>query len=260
MKKKICVYLNIFLALIFNLVLFTHYGHTQQDRSGNPEYIFYKGNALYEKGAYDEAIGEFSNLLDQGVVSGNLYYNIGNSYFKKGDLGMAILYYEKARRLIPRDSDLKSNYNFARSEVKYDIVDDSIPWFKRIFHVFNMLSINEMTVFLSALYALTMLFLISRLFIPAARKYSLVVMSGLLIFVMLISVSLYQRITLFEKEAVVIAESAEAGFEPVDNATIHFTLYEGMKINILQSKKEWVKIRRPDGKIGWVKKSKIEMI
>lgn len=249
-----------FLVLIFNIVVFTDAGFAQQGEAGDPAYIFYKGNTFYEEGKYDEAIGEFLKLLEQGMESGNLYYNIGNSYFKKGELGRAILNYERARRLIPRDSDLKSNYGFARSQMEYNASEKSAPWFKRVFHIFDMLSINEMTVLLSALFTAVVIFLIIRLFLPAARKFSVIFLLVSMIFVLLISVSLFYRITLLDKEAVVITESLEAGFEPIDNSTVHFTLYEGMKIQIVQSKKEWVKIKRPDGKVGWVMGRDVEKI
>jgi tetratricopeptide (TPR) repeat protein len=252
LKNSVCISICAFLGVMLSLVFFINNCRAQQDRGGNPEYIFYKGNTLYEEGKYDEAIDEFSKLLEQGMESGNLYYNIGNSYFKKGELGRSILNYERARRLIPRDSDLKSNYGFARSQMEYNASEESAPWFKRVLHIFDMLSINEMTVLLSALFTVVVIFLIIRLFLPAARKYSVIFLSVSIIFVLLISVSLFNRITLLDKEAVVITESPEAGFEPIDNSTVHFTLYEGMKIEILQSKKEWVKIKRPDGKVGWV--------
>ena len=70
--------------LIFSILLICfHQVHAEDTNS-----IFKKGNQLYEKGLYDEAIKEYSIPLDQGFESGNLYFNIGNSYFKKGELGM----------------------------------------------------------------------------------------------------------------------------------------------------------------------------
>jgi tetratricopeptide (TPR) repeat protein len=251
-KNIACIFKYAVFYLLLSPVLFAGDGHTQQVRNNNPEYIFYKGNTLYEEGKYDEAIGEFLKLLEQGMESGNLYYNIGNSYFKKGELGRAILNYERARRLIPRDSDLKSNYGFARSQMEYNASEESAPWFNRVLHIFDMLSINEMTVLLSALFTVVVIFLIIRLILPATRKHSVIFLSVSIIFVLFISVSLFNRITLLDKEAVVITESPEAGFEPIENSTVHFTLYEGIKIHILQSKKKWVKVKRPDGKVGWV--------
>ena len=68
------------------------------------------------------------------------------------------------------------------------------------------------------------------------------------------------RITSNNREAVLISESSDAKFEPVENATIHYTIYEGAKVYIVQEKMDWLKIRRQDGKIGWIKKADSEII
>ena len=257
--RSISISLCMFIGLICNLVLFTNAGCAQQGKAGDPAYIFYKGNALYEEGKYDKAIHEFTTLLDRGLESGNLYYNMGNSYFKKGELGKAILNYERAKRLIPRDSDLKSNYKFAASQIPYDISEKS-SWIKKVINVFLFLSLNEMTVLLSSAFALLVLFFILRLFIRGLKKFTFPVAACLMLTIILLSIPLVERINLLDSQAVVISENPEVRFEPRDNATTHFTLYEGMKITVLQSKQEWTKIRRDDGKVGWVRSGEIEEI
>jgi tetratricopeptide (TPR) repeat protein len=74
---------------------------------------FYQANDFYEKGQFQSAVDSYQKLLESGYESGNLYYNLGNAYFKLGNKGQAILYYEKARRLIPSDADLKANLAYA---------------------------------------------------------------------------------------------------------------------------------------------------
>ena len=259
LNHNIFIFLALIIGIICNFVVLAQTGFAQQGKDDDPTYIFYKGNALYEEAKYDEAINEFSKLPDRGLESGNIYYNIGNCYFKKGELGKAILNYERAKRMIPRDSDLKSNYKFAISRLEYDISEKS-SWIKRITGLFNFLSLNEITILLSSAFVLAVIFFILRLFIVGLRKYTLAVTVCLILAIMLLSIPLVERSTLLDKEAVVITESSEAGFEPIENSTVHFTLYEGMKIQILQSKKEWVKIKRPDGKVGWVMGGDVERI
>lgn len=90
----------------------------EDEKPADPNKLFYSANSSYEKREYSKAIEEYNKILDLGIDSGPLYYNMGNSYFKSGKLGMAILYYAKARRLMPYDSDLKANLNYARSLVE----------------------------------------------------------------------------------------------------------------------------------------------
>ncbi len=247
-------------SLILQCLLSANPVFAEKEGQTNPDYIFYKGNSHYEEGNYSGAIEEYLKLPALGKESGNLYYNIGNSYFKKGDLGKAVLYYEKAKKLIPRDSDLKSNHSFARSLIKHNITGEKVSWLKNAFALFNAFTINEMAILLSIFFGLLFLFLILRLFVPAARKISIMFIAASIIAFIMISISLFNRTSLINKESIVIAESSEARFEPLASATTHFTLHEGMKIYLLHSKAEWAKVKRTDGKIGWVRKQDIEKI
>ncbi|HSA31118.1 MAG TPA: tetratricopeptide repeat protein, partial [Candidatus Omnitrophota bacterium] len=80
-----------------------------------PSAVFAKANTEYQQGRYEEAGGLYEQILESGQESGALYYNLGNSYFKKGQIGKAILNYERALDFFPRDADLQANYAFARS-------------------------------------------------------------------------------------------------------------------------------------------------
>jgi tetratricopeptide (TPR) repeat protein len=222
--------------------------------------IFKKGNQLYEKGMYDEAIKEYSILLDQGFDSDNLYFNLGNSYFKKGELGRAILNYERAKRSIPDDSDLKSNLSFAMSKIENTSPQTASQAIEKIIGIFTKLTINGLTIMVSIVYAGIILILTSSIFIQAIRKYRMIGISILSLVLVSGAFSLYSRVSVLDNEAIVISKNAEAKFEPLDNATTHFTLYEGMKIYLLEAKDNWIKIKRPDGKSGWIKKDSVETI
>lgn len=247
-RHLIVSYLIIFSALMCAQAAFAQH-----------EKVFYKGNTLYEEGLYDPAIKEYSQLLAQGLESGNLYFNLGNSYFKKGELGKAILYYERAKRLIPRDGDLKSNYKFASSKIAYNVSEES-SWLHGALDRFNMFTVNELTIILSCIFTSICVLLITGIFIHAIKRYAYIVLPVLIIIFMTLAVSLYNRVSALDREGVIISSHAEAKYEPVDNATTHFTLYEGMKVYVLELKKEWVKLRRPDGKIGWIRAQEMEKI
>jgi tetratricopeptide (TPR) repeat protein len=260
MKNRGRFLLLMLLCSLLTLFLSSVTGFAQAEKSGDPDYIFYKGNTLYEEGKYDEAIREYSKLHEQGLESGSLYYNIGNCYFKKGDIGRAILNYERAKKLISGDSDLASNYTYARSLIKGDISKASTPWLKRLLNIFDFFTINGLTIFLSSVFAFTLLFLLAGLFIHPLKRYYRFILPILLIIFILGAFSLYGRVSMLGKEAVIISESSDAKFEPLDNATIHFTVYEGMKVYITESKKDWSKVERFDGKVGWIMSGSMERI
>jgi len=260
MNNGLRLFLCILLCSMLAIFLSPAMGSAQVEKGSDPDYIFYKGNTLYEEGEYDGAISEYSKLHEQGLESGSLYYNIGNCYFKKGDIGKAILNYERAKKLIPEDSDLASNYSFARSLIKGDTSKASNPWFKRILHIFDFFTINGLTVFLSIVFVCAILFLILGIFIHSLKRYYRFVLPLLLIIFILGAFSLYGRVSLLGKEAVIISVSSDAKFEPIDSATTHFTVYEGMKVYITESKKDWSKVERFDGKAGWIVSGSMERI
>ncbi|UCH82283.1 MAG: tetratricopeptide repeat protein, partial [Nitrospiraceae bacterium] len=150
MYKSTFAYTVIFIALFICMALSPAYA--QNEREDDPGYIFYKANALYEDGKYDEAIEVYTSLIDQGRESGNLYYNIGNSYFKKGELGKAIVNYERANKLIPDDSDLKSNHDFARSKVRNTVSGNTASFHGKVMALYKGFSINGLTIILSVLF------------------------------------------------------------------------------------------------------------
>ncbi len=254
---------NIILYITVGILFFFCYAppaHSLNDKNSDGGYIFYKGNTLYEKGNYEEAIIEYSKLIEQGMESGHLYYNIGNSYFKKGELGKAILNYERAKRLIPRDSDLKSNYKFALSQIEADTSKLSGIWIDKLFGLSGFLSLNELTVFTSCMLILIVLLLLARLYVRMGRNTFTLLLTSLIVMLAFTVASLLIRISAIDKEAVIVYDSPEAKFEPFESATTHFTLHEGMKIYVIQSKQDWIKVKRSDGKSGWVKKDSAEII
>jgi len=234
--------------------------HAADGKGSDPQYIFYKGNTLYEEGKYEAAISEYSRLIEQGLESGHLYYNMGNSYFKSGEPGRAILYYEKAKRLIPGDSDLRSNYTYAMSNIRQVSSAASAPWYGKIFSLFNGFSVNGLSIALSIVYTLILFSVLAAFFFPAVKKHFHVAAGLLLVIFLVGAATLYHRVALLDSEAVILAEQAEARFEPMEKATTYFTLYEGMKVTVLQSRKGWMKVRRGDGKSGWIRTEDSEMI
>jgi len=236
-------------------------GCTSGKVPGELEGFFESSDEYYKKGDYPSAIKDYEKILDSGYETGNLYYNVGNSYFKQNMIGKAIVNYKRALRLQPRDGDVRSNYKFAFSTVKRNVFPKQKVFVLKLFDIVNKnLTTNEVTIVLSLV---ILVFMVNALlyvsFIPTRRFF--VLSSLVLIFIFLTNAYfLYSKARLIGKEAVVIQEAPEARFEPFPRATTHFTLYEGEEVLVIERMDSWCKIKRVDGKIGWVKADSIEVV
>jgi len=242
------------------LLLFFQIACSNPGRTGEGRDIFRQALLFYEKGQFDEAASQYVLLLDQGFESGPLYYNLGNCFFKKGALGRAILNYERAKKVVPPDRDLLANYEYTKSLVRGD-PEPARAWHQgSVDRLFQWTSVDGLALLLSGIYTLLLLISIASWYIQAARRYWIHFLIILTVIFVLASISLHHRISLQGKEAIIIADTAEAKFQPFDRAPAHFIAREGMKVKVLSLKEEWAKIERSDKKVGWIRKSKIEVI
>ena len=254
MKKVLLVFYSFVILFLLCAQLFA-------GEQGSNDYAFFKANEMYAQGDYEQAIAEYEKILSRGFESGNLYFNIGNCYFKLGDLGRAILNYERAKRLIPRDGDLLSNYSFAIAETNVSSVDVKQNFFMRIVDGFSScFSLREITFICSGLVILFFLFLL--FFVLKIGRYKLIIFCFVCVcfLFLLFATALMSKMLLIDGEAVVVDKEEDVHFAPVKNSIVHFTAYEGMKFRVLQAKNEWTKIKRQDGKKGWIGSSSIEVI
>lgn len=222
---------------------------------------FRQGNAFYEAGDYPKAVQEYSKIVAAGMVSGPLYYNLGNACLKTGDLGHAMLYYRRAKRLMPRDADLSANYNYARAMIKGNLPEERGLWAWTPLRSYNSrFTVNELTLLSSVFYIAAVALLIAFLYFPALSRYLLPAVSVLFILALLNSTVTAYSARAIGKLAVVTAGEAESKFGPFDSATKFFTLYEGMGVRVLRCDNDWCKVRRSDGKVGWVRRGAVEII
>ncbi len=224
---------------------------------------FYQGNIYYNDENLKEAIDCYKKALSCGYESGPLYYNLGNAFFKSGELGKAIVYYMRAERLTPNDPDIKSNLSYAKSLIKGSVVNPAKALPVRLFFgLVNKFTLNRITALSVFIYILLCLFIILTVYLkPLKRPLTVLsVVTGILLVLSISVFSVKYNTQVIAKDAVVTARETGSRFEPLDNATVFFTLYEGELVRVTDSDKEWFKVRRPDGKQGWVKKTDIELI
>jgi len=227
----------------------------------SPESSFYDGNKLYEEGDYSGAIKEYLKVIDSGMESANIYYNLGNAYFRDGQLGMAILNYERAKRLAPRDADCLANYKFARAKITGPVFDQRGIWGWRLLRrYYENFTVNGLLLITSGLYILAVIMLLIAIF-RGERAHLLVITASLLFLCMILNIFIvWHKVDVSRSEAVITVPQTETHFGPSDTATVFFKLREGMKVNVLKEKDDWCKVRRADGKTGWLHKEDLERI
>lgn len=233
--------------------------------AGQKEFLFQKGNKLYEEGRYEEAIQVYQKILDMGYESSELYYNLGNAYFKRKDIGRAILYYERAKKLSPKDKDVEFNLRLANLRVV-----DKIPLppqfflFKITSDFKNLFSLDQLAVIVLILYSVVISVLILKLLIRkrSFQKFSSLIIPPGVFFLIAFSIVLGVKIqeAKTHARAIILAEKVEVRSSPQEEGIELFSLHEGVKVKIEEASGEWVKISLPDGKVGWVRKEALGKI
>ncbi|MCL6589031.1 MAG: tetratricopeptide repeat protein [Firmicutes bacterium] len=238
--------------------------------------LFYQANEFYEKGRFQEAVDSYQKLLASGYESGNLYYNLGNAYFKLGNKGRAILYYEKARRLIPGDADLKANLAYAQSGSgagsETAAAGDAATgdWKAELANYLAYLApLNQLFVFSSVGFFLLFGVFIYLILAPSRVRTDENKLKGFwlgviwaigCLFVISIALTTLTFIEHNQRQAVALEANVTAYFEPKTDATLYYRLAEGNKVRIIEEKGGWWLVKRADGKRGWVEKKNLAEI
>jgi len=225
----------------------------------DPARIFFEAVKSYGEGEYAAAAEGFLSVAEAGVINGDLYYNTANAYFKAGDIGRAILWYEKAFKLIPWDPDLKFNLAYARSLVKDKAPDNSSLLSALFFwrYWLGRTIVVGLAAAFSLIFCLTLL--LKRKFkknVPAMVLYGAFCLFS---FFSLTAAGNY----FFDhrgNQGVVLAESISVKSGYSDPATELFVLHSGSRVSIEQAQKKFYRIRFGKDKIGWVNQKMIGII
>lgn len=248
------------LVLLFIAVLTLQLFAAQTDLRALME----QGNAAYQAGNYQEALRLYQNILQEGATSGELCFNLGNAYFRLGDMGRAILYYERARRLLPRSESVSFNLRLANLYVK-DRIEVPPPfflyrWYK---HLTDSMTARgwglllSLLLFFSALLTLVCQWFELK-FTRVLKKIALMLaVVGLLVLTPFISRYNYEANS---REAIVLSPVVTCLAAPQLGSTELFVVHCGTKVKILGTDGEWYKIELLDGKQGWALQRDVEKI
>ncbi len=222
-------------------------------------------DSAYVNGNYQEAIKGYEALLRNGA-SAELYYNLGNAYYRTENITRAVLNFERALLLSPGDSDIRFNLQIARSKTIDKIVPESemffVTWYRSLV---NMMSVDGWG--RTALVSLALVIVLFLVYLFSARVWMQKVgfFGGGVLLVLFVISNIFawqqRQNLLYRQGAIVIAPSVTVKSTPAQNGTDLFILHEGTKVIITDgSMKNWREVRLADGKKGWIESKKIEVI
>lgn len=229
------------------------------------EDTFYAANDFYKNEKFEKAIELYHQIASQGKISTELYYNLGNSYYKINKVGPAIYYYEKALKINPLNEDVKNNLIFAK-RLALDNIEE-LP--QNIFQKFNKKYLQQLSYNQWAIVAIVFSFLTCILFLLFYFAFSSSIkrvffgLSILSFLFLIISFAITYNQFSFDKnnkEAIVFVEETSVKNAPTMNSEEVFILHEGTKVIVLDALDNWKKIKLADGKLGWILSKEIKEI
>jgi tetratricopeptide (TPR) repeat protein len=227
--------------------------------------LYKKANDQYAKTQYEDAQKTYIQIVDGGYASEAVYFNLGNTYFKLGDIPSALLYYEKAHKLAPGDDDINFNIYFANSRTTDKVEPEPeffvTQWWHGIILFFPIGTLSVLSIlFFIAGSGLLVLYL----FANAVPVKKLAFYTGvLLLFSGLVFIFISNRQTHYfndHHQAIIFSGSVNVKSGPGDQAGTLFLLHDGTKVNILDNNNGWIKIQLANGNEGWIQKSAIKEI
>lgn len=222
-------------------------------------------DAEFSKGNYQQAVADYEELLKKGE-SAQLYFNLGNSYYRLGNITQSVIAYERAQRLSPSDRDITYNLEFVRSKTidKIVPVDEMffVSWYWSLVNSCGVDGWARMAVvsFVLAL-AMALLFLLGRSeWMRRTGFYSALLLA--FVFVMSNVFAWHQKQAFEHRDkAVVVDPTINVKSTPSDTGTDAFVIHEGTSVTITdRTMKDWFSVTLANGKEGWLKRSQVEVI
>lgn len=225
--------------------------------------LFDRANADYQNQKFDSAVEEYRQLLQQGIRHGAVYYNLGNAYWKKGERGNAILYYERALRLLPRDEDVRANLSYAKGEIVVGgkSQTETKGFLEKIAEVFTgKVTLRELAMVTVVFYWILIGFFLLWVALLPQRTLSKPWLVTLLTFSILLAGLIgFKEYDLAQAAAVILQKEAVLRAGPGDDFQAQATLPEGLVVRIVRQSKGWIEVRLGDLQ-GWVLQNSIERI
>lgn len=225
------------------------------------EQFFEEANRAYADEDYVLAVDLYLKIISNGSESGEVYFNLGNAYYKLNNPGNSILYYEKAKLFLEGDPALDQNLRLAQIRIVDKI--ENIPvlfleeWWLNLVHLFPM---NTFLWLSLSLFVLLVAFIIFRILFSRRSLNRLIYITGTLFSIVLVlSISqIYEFET--SRFGIILDDKVSVISEPNFKGTEVFILHEGTKVRINRALDKWLEITIPDGKTGWIETTEVGII
>ena len=224
-----------------------------------------EADSAYARGEFQQAIKDYEALLKQGA-SADLYYNLGNAYYRSENITRAVLNYERALLLSPGDRDIRFNLQIAQAKTIDKIVPESemffFTWYRALV---NLMNVDGWASVALVSLALVIILLLVYLFSERIWLRKVGFFGGILMLLLFVLSNIFawqqKQNLLFRKGAIVMTPTISVKSTPASNGTDLFILHEGTKVVITDSSmKDWREIRIADGKEGWIESKHLEEI
>lgn len=224
---------------------------------------FEKGNQLYQKENYTEAIHNYESVLASGKHSADLYFNLGNCYYKLHKVAPAVYNYEKALQLNPNDDEIKTNLDFARKMTIDDIKVVPKVGFSKLMEDFTSSYYYDTWAWIAVVLAFVFLTFFAGYYLSGTAFKKRIFFSGMFFIFLGIAISvssgIYEKNRIAtEKLAIIFAETASVKGEPKATSPETILLHEGTKVYVLESIANWKKIQLTDETTGWISEDAIK--
>ncbi len=226
---------------------------------------FELANEAYADENYEKAINAYQGILEEGLVSSELYYNLGNAYFKKQDLANAIYHYEKALQINPGDSDVIENLNIAKTQTIDKI--EEVPtskidkFFQSVTGWFSLQSWAWISIAFSLIFGLFLVLYFKSISSKSKRTFFGI---SLLSFILAIASFSFANFQLSETQdenfAIVFENQVEVRAEPNPKSEVDFELNKGTKVELGSNFRDFQQVILADGTKGWLKSNTIKKL
>ena len=248
---------------LFSLFLFILF-HSLANANENDQ-LLDSANSAYAKGAYSKAVGFYESIIKKGLESPEIYFNLGNAYYKTNNISFAILNYERAIKLNPDNEDFIFNLKLANQKIEDKIAVAPqlflTQWKDGLVDLMTEKGWSEFCILL----IISSLILFSIYVSTSNRGLQQFGFFGgtfLVIFSIIIFFTAQHKNNLTKNSSGGIITNAAITVtgSPNEKGTKLFILHEGTKVNILQEDAGWVEIKIANGNVGWINKSEMQKI